>query len=66
MAHSVYVSFKAEDRADKDAVLDMPGLDCIHKSLNTPIDPDDIAYIDYILQRIRGATSPAPPSRSIS
>jgi len=50
MAHSAYVSFKAEDAAYKDAVLDMPGLDCIHKSLNTPIDSDDI---DYILQRIR-------------
>jgi hypothetical protein len=50
MAHTVYVSFKAEDMVYKDAVLDMSELDCIHKLLNTPIDSDDI---DYILQKIR-------------
>jgi hypothetical protein len=32
------------------AVVDMPDLDCIHKSLNTPIDSDDV---DYILQKVR-------------
>lgn len=50
MAHKTYVSFKAEDMAYKDAILDMANLDCIHKSLNEPINSTDE---DYILQVIR-------------
>jgi len=50
MARKVYVSFKAEDMAYKDAILGMSNLDCFHKSLNTPIDS---VNEDYILQRIR-------------
>lgn len=50
MAHKTYVSFKAEDMAYKDAVLEMPNLDCIHKSLNESINSEDE---DYILQKIR-------------
>ncbi|MGY2067019.1 TIR domain-containing protein [Blastococcus sp. SYSU DS0619] len=44
------MSFKAEDLAYKDAVLKMPHLDCIHKSLNESINSEDE---DYILRRIR-------------
>lgn len=50
MGRKVYISFKAEDMAYKDAILGMSNLDCIHKSLNTPIGSNDE---DYILQRIR-------------
>lgn len=50
MARKVYVSFKAEDMAYKDEILAMPSFDCIHKSLNTPINSTDE---DYILQCIR-------------
>jgi hypothetical protein len=50
VAHRTYVSFKTEDMAYKDAILQMPSLDCIHRSLNEPIESYDE---DYILQRIR-------------
>jgi hypothetical protein len=50
MAHKTYVSFKAEDIAFRDAILDMPKLDCLHKRFTTPINSNDE---DYILERIR-------------
>ena len=50
MARKVYISFKYEDRDYKDAILGLPNLDCIHKTLNTPINSNDE---EYILQVIR-------------
>jgi hypothetical protein len=50
MARKVYISFKVEDAAYKTAVQEMPNLDCIHKSLDQPINSNDE---DYILQKIR-------------
>lgn len=50
MAHKTYISFKAEDIAFRDAILDMPNLDCIHQRFTTPINSTDE---EYILERIR-------------
>ena len=50
MAHKVYISFKAEDLAYKDAIQAFPHLEYVDKSLNTAINSNDE---DYILQTIR-------------
>ena len=50
MAHKVYISFKTEDLAYKEALQSFPNLDCVDKSLNEPINSTDP---DYVLQRIR-------------
>lgn len=50
MAHTCYISFKAEDIAYKEAIQPSDSVDIIDKSLNEPIDSDDE---DYILQKIR-------------
>ena len=49
MGHKIYISFKYEDRSYKDAIMNSD-LDCVHKSLDTPINSTDE---DYILQKIR-------------
>ncbi|MBF4563119.1 TIR domain-containing protein [Microbacterium sp. VKM Ac-2870] len=50
MGHKVYISFKTEDAAYKDAIQAMPHLDYVDKSLNEPINSQDP---DYVLSRIR-------------
>ncbi|MBM7819163.1 hypothetical protein JOE63_001640 [Cellulosimicrobium cellulans] len=50
MGHKVYISFKTEDAAYKQAIQDMPHLDYVDKSLNLPINSTDP---DYIMRRIR-------------
>lgn len=49
MVHKVYVSFKTEDLAYKEAIA-KSSIDCIDKSLEVPIDSDDE---DYVMQCIR-------------
>lgn len=50
MGHKVYISFKTEDSAYKDAIQSWDYLDYVDKSLNSPINSDDP---DYILRKIR-------------
>lgn len=50
MAHTCYISFKAEDISYKEAIQESDHVDIIDKSLNEPIDSEDE---DYILQKIR-------------
>lgn len=50
MGHKVFISFKAEDLAYKQAVQSWDGLDYVDKSLNEPINSNDQ---DYIMQVIR-------------
>jgi hypothetical protein len=49
MGRKIYISFKAEDIEYKNALMNSD-LDCIHKSLNSPIQSEDE---DYVMQRIR-------------
>lgn len=50
MGHKVFISFKAEDHAYKDAIQSFAHLDYVDKSLNEPINSENE---DYILQKIR-------------
>lgn len=50
MGRKVYISFKTEDIAYKEAIQAMPDLDYVDKSLNVPIASDDE---DYIMRVIR-------------
>lgn len=50
MGRKCYISFKYEDRAYKDEVRKMDGLEYIDKTLNEPIDSDDE---DTIMRTIR-------------
>lgn len=50
MGHKVYISFKAEDMAYKDAIKLLPNIDYIDKSLQDPIQSDNQ---EYIMQKIR-------------
>ncbi|WP_380167746.1 TIR domain-containing protein [Jannaschia sp. R86511] len=50
MGHKVFISFKAEDMAFKDAIGDIGGIDYVDKSLKEPIDSLDQ---DYIMSKIR-------------
>lgn len=50
MARKCYISFKTEDIAYKNHILDACALDVIDKSLNEPIQSNDE---DYILRKIR-------------
>lgn len=50
MAHTCYISFKAEDISYKEAIQESDSVDIIDKSLNESIDSNDE---DYILQKIR-------------
>ncbi|MFI8567715.1 TIR domain-containing protein [Rhodococcus sp. NPDC078407] len=50
MGHTVFISFKTEDKAFKDEIQSWPDLDYIDKSLNEAILSDDQ---DYVMQRIR-------------
>lgn len=50
MAHKSFISFKTEDFEYKEAILKLPGIDIIDKSLDEPIDSEDE---DYIMRKIR-------------
>ena len=50
MSHKVFISFKTEDAAYKDAIKLLDGIDYIDKSLKVAINSDDQ---DYIMRRIR-------------
>jgi hypothetical protein len=50
MGHKVYISFKTEDSAHKDAIQSWDHLDYVDKSLNSPINSIDT---DYTLRKIR-------------
>lgn len=50
VGHKVFISFKTEDSAYKDAVEDIPGIDYVDKSLKEPINSSDQ---DYIMRKIR-------------
>lgn len=50
MGHKTYISFKAEDSTYKDEIQSWTHLDCVDKSLNTPIHSTDP---EYILRKIR-------------
>lgn len=50
MGHTVFISFKTEDKSYKDAIQSWPELDYVDKSLNEAIPSDDQ---EYVMQRIR-------------
>lgn len=50
MGHTVYISFKTEDEAYKDAIQSWDHLDYVDRSLNEAINSDDR---DYIMRTIR-------------
>lgn len=50
MGHKVYISFKTEDSGYKEAIQSWDYLDYVDKSLNSPINSNDI---EYILRKIR-------------
>lgn len=50
MGRKVYISFKTEDAAYKEAIQAMPHLEYVDKSLNEPINSTDD---DYIMRKIR-------------
>ncbi|MEE8870156.1 MAG: TIR domain-containing protein [Acidipropionibacterium acidipropionici] len=45
MGHKVYISFKTEDSGYKEAIQSWDYLDYVDKSLNSPINSNDIEYI---------------------
>lgn len=50
MSHKCYISFKAEDLSYKNHIQTKLSLSLIDRSLNVPIESDDV---DYIMRRIR-------------
>lgn len=50
VGHKVFISFKTEDMAYKNAIKSIPGIDYIDKSLTEPINSNND---DYIMSKIR-------------
>lgn len=50
MGHRIYISFKTEDKAYKKYIQDHLDVDMIDKSLNDPIDSEEIEYIMRVIR----------------